>query len=328
MSQYQRILVIADPAMRRTPAIERAARLAKVTGAELHLCLFDYHATIAAVGSVSGEVMALAKASFLREREEWLDDQARLLAAGGQRVQTDVIWGKPVHEKIVGKIADIAPDLVVKDVHREPMLKRLLYTPLDWQLMRLCPAPLLLVNAQAHPLPKRVIAAVDTGALGADAESLNDRIVHAALQLSLQCDASLHLAHAFDGLATVAMVDPQGDGQLIGEAYETLRQLRRQSFDAFAARHGVADERKHFLDGPAADAIADLAQYAEADVVAIGTVYREGLERLIVGSSAERILQRLNCDVLVVKPADFIHALAGHLNIPEDLLSQDRQRSA
>ncbi|MFA5940576.1 MAG: universal stress protein [Sinimarinibacterium sp.] len=320
MSQYQRILMIADPALRRTPAVERAARLAKTTGAELHLCVFDYHATIAAVGSVSEEVMALAKTSFLREREEWLDEQARSLSADGLRVQTDVIWGKPIHEKIIGKVAEVAPDLVIKDVHREPALKRLLYTPLDWQLMRLCPSPLLLVNAQSHPLPKRVIAAVDTGALGADADALNDRIVHAALQLALQCNASLHLAHAFDGLATVAMVDPQGDGQLIGEAYETLRRLRHDNFDAFAARHGVADERKHFLDGPAPDAIADLAQFAEADVVAVGTVYRDGLERLIVGSSAERILQRLNCDVLVVKPAEFIRALAKHLDIPEELL--------
>ncbi|MEQ1438752.1 universal stress protein [Fontimonas sp. SYSU GA230001] len=320
MSQYQRILVIADPAMRRTPAIERAARLAKATGAELHLCLFDYHATIAAVGSVSEEVMALAKTGFLREREEWLDDQARLLADDGLRVQTDVIWGRPIHEKILGKVIEIAPDLVVKDVHREPALKRLLYTPLDWQLMRLCPAPLLLVNAQAHPLPRRVIAAVDTGAMGADADALNDRIVHAALQLALQCDASLHLAHAFDGLATVAMVDPHGDGQLIGEAYETLRRLRREHFDTFAARHGVAEERKHFLDGPAPDALADLAQFADADVVAVGTVYREGLERLVVGSSAERILQRLNCDVLVVKPVGFVHALSKHLGVPEELL--------
>lgn len=319
MSQYQRILLIADPAMRRTPAIERATRIAKATGAELHLCLFDYHATIAAVGSVSEEVMTLARASFLREREEWLDDQARLAVADGLRVQTDVIWGRPIHEKIIAKVAEIKPDLVVKDVHREPALKRLLYTPLDWQLMRLCPAPLLLVNAQAHPLPQRVIAAVDTGAPG-ETEALNDRIVHAALQLALQCNATLHLAHAFDGLTTVAMVDLQGDGQLIGEAYETLRRLRRESFDAFAARHGVADERKHFLDGPAADAIADLAQFADVDVVAIGTVYREGLERLIVGSSAERILQHLHCDVLVIKPAEFVHALARHLNMPEELL--------
>lgn len=323
MSQYQRILVVADPAMRRTPAIERAARLARATGGELHLCIFDHHAAIAAVGTVSEEVMALAKTSFLREREEWLEDQASALRGDGVRVQTDVIWGTPVHEKVIAKAADIRPDLLVKDVHREPALKRLLMTPLDWQLIRLCPSPLLLVNPQAHPLPKRVIAAVDTGSIGDDAEALNDRVVRAATGLALQCNATLHLAHAFDGLATVAMADPHADGQLIGEAYETLRGARREHFDAFAARHGVPDERKHFLDGPVADTLADLAQFAEADVVVIGSVFREGLERLIIGSSAERILERVQCDLLVVKPAGFVRALARHLDIPEELLPPD-----
>jgi universal stress protein E len=320
MSQYQRILVIVDPSLRRTPAVERALRLAKATGAALRLCLFDHHAGITAVGVVSEEVMALAKAGFLREREEWLADEAALLRADGVQVETDVVWGTPIHEKVIGAVAEFRPDLVIKDVHAEPALKRLLYTPLDWQLMRLCPAPLLLVNAHAHPLPHRVIAAVDSGAEGEDAEALNDTVVNAALQLALQCNASLHLAHAFDGLSTAAMVDPQGDGLLISEAYEALQTMHTQRFDAFAQKHGVPPERKHFLEGPTADAIADFAGAAEADVVAIGTVFREGLERLILGSSAERILERLHCDVLVVKPPTFIHVLAEHLDIPEELL--------
>ncbi len=320
MSQYQRILVIADNGLRRTPAIERAAQLAKATGAELHLCLFDHHAGIAAIGTVSEEVMALAKAGFLREREEWLADEAAALEAEGATVRTDVVWGKPVHEKVIGKVAEIKPDLVIKDVHAESAVRRLLYTPLDWQLMRLCPAPLLLVNSQAHPLPQRVIASVDTGVIGEDAEALNDQVVRCALQLALQCNASLHLAHAFDGLTTAAAVDPQGDGLLISEAYEALRESRKERFDSFAARHGVPEDHKHFIDGPCAEAIGDLADVTAADVVAVGSVYREGLERLILGSSAERILHRLHCDVLVVKPPEFIHVLAEHLDIPEELL--------
>lgn len=320
MSQYERILVIADPALRRTPAIERASRIAKATGAELHVCVFDHHAGIAAVGAVSEEVMALAKTGFLREREEWLDDLARLLKAEGLRVHTDMVWGKPVHEKVIAKAAEIRPDLVIKDVHLEPALKRLLYTPLDWQLMRLCPLPLLLVNGDAQPLPQRVIAAVDTGVVGDDAEALNDTVVGAALQLALQCSATLHVAHAFEGLTAATMVEPMGDGLLISEAYTALREMRRQRFDAFATRHGVPEERKHFLEGPASEAIPEFAGAAAADVVAVGTVYREGLERLILGSTAERILERLRCDVLVIKPPAFIRVLAQHLDIPEELL--------
>lgn len=320
MSQYQKIFIIADTALRRTPAIERARRLAQATGARIKLALFDHHAGIAAVGVVSEEVMALAKASFMREREEWLDEEARLLREDGLEVDTEAYWDTPIHETVVAAVAAFKPDLVVKDVHAEPALKRLLYTPLDWQLMRLCPAPLLLVNPQANPLPKRVIASVDTGVTGNDAEALNDTVVRTALQLSLQCNATLHLAHAFDGLSTAAMVDPQGDGLLISEAYDALRAMRQERFDAFAGKHGVPNECKHFLEGPTADAISEFASTTEADVVAVGTVFREGLERLVLGSTAERVLQHIHCDVLVVKPPKFIHILAEHLDIPEDLL--------
>jgi universal stress protein E len=37
----------------------------------------------------------------------------------------------------------------------------------------------------------------------------------------------------------------------------------------------------------------------------MGAVSRSGLKRLVVGDTAERILDALPCDVLVVKPASF-----------------------
>jgi universal stress protein E len=37
----------------------------------------------------------------------------------------------------------------------------------------------------------------------------------------------------------------------------------------------------------------------------MGAVSRRGLDRLLIGSTAERTLDRLNCDVLVVKPRGF-----------------------
>jgi universal stress protein E len=37
----------------------------------------------------------------------------------------------------------------------------------------------------------------------------------------------------------------------------------------------------------------------------MGAISRGRLERVFVGSTAERLLDRLPCDVLVVKPPDF-----------------------
>jgi universal stress protein E len=42
-----------------------------------------------------------------------------------------------------------------------------------------------------------------------------------------------------------------------------------------------------------------------ADVLVMGGISRSALERFFVGSTAEAVLDKLRCDVLIVKPADF-----------------------
>lgn len=319
MSQYQSILVIVDPDQPPSPALERARHFAQRTGAVLRLEAFDHHAGIAAAGAASTDVMQMARKTFLDGRRALLERLAAPLRALGLKVETKANWGHPAHTRIVERVLEVAPDLVIKDIHVEPALRRLLFTPLDWQLARLCPAPLLLVNAHAHPLPQRVIASVDVTCTADGVQSLNDRIVHAALDLAIQCDASLHLLHSFDGLTTTSAADPFGDGMLVADAYESLRATREERFNEFAAKHGVDPQHKHFFDGPAASTISDFADTTAADVVVLGAVYRDGLERLMLGSTVERLLGRLHCDVLVVKPAEFIQVLAAHVKLPKEL---------
>jgi universal stress protein E len=37
----------------------------------------------------------------------------------------------------------------------------------------------------------------------------------------------------------------------------------------------------------------------------MGAVSRSGLKRLLIGNTAERVLDLLTCDILIVKPAQF-----------------------
>jgi hypothetical protein len=51
--------------------------------------------------------------------------------------------------------------------------------------------------------------------------------------------------------------------------------------------------------------ISTVARKVGADLVVMGAVSRSGLKRLFIGNTAERVLNTLPCDVLVVKPAHF-----------------------
>lgn len=305
MSQYQKILLIVDRSIEKTPAFDRARALAKANGAELLLFLFDHNNAIRAAGLLNQEVAQLAKESFLREKTQRLQDLELDLSEEGLRVTSEVIWGTPLHEQIIAKVTAVEPDLVIKDVHFEPLLKRVLFTPVDWQLLRLCPSPLLLVNARSRKQPNRVIAAVDPTHPWHKAGALNERIMQQAAGLAGEFGAKLHVVHVFEGIPIMAPAEIADLPVFQNEIYEELRTLSNKQFTAFADRHGVPANNRHLLFGDPANAIADLTENANDDLVVLGTIYRSGLDRLTMGSTAERVLDQLHCDVLAIKPEGF-----------------------
>jgi universal stress protein E len=73
---------------------------------------------------------------------------------------------------------------------------------------------------------------------------------------------------------------------------------------------GVPRTRAHLVEGNPSEQIPRLAKKLGADIVVMGALSRSGLGRIFIGNTAERVLGALNCDVLVVKPADFVAKLA------------------
>jgi universal stress protein E len=301
MSQYQRILLIADPSMQRTPAFERAAWLARTTGAALHIALFDRSSAIAALALVDTKDAEQAREAWLQARRAWLATEVQVLQGHGVKASLEAVWAHPVFEEILTHITEYKPDLVIKDVKHEALLKRVLLKPLDWHLLRDCPTPVLLVNSRAHAAPRRIFAAIDATQQTIEAQDFNEDVIKSALALAIQCSAELHLASSFDclmlgadGLSGVPVVTPG--------LYETLSKLHDESFSGIAKAHGVPPERAHSLIGPAPMSLAELAEDAATDVLVVGTHQRHGFDRLLMGSIAEAIIDSVPCDVLAVKP--------------------------
>ena len=57
--------------------------------------------------------------------------------------------------------------------------------------------------------------------------------------------------------------------------------------------------------GVAAEALLALSRKLPADIVIMGAISRSGLQKVFIGNTAERVLDRLPCDLLIVKPAGF-----------------------
>ncbi len=61
----------------------------------------------------------------------------------------------------------------------------------------------------------------------------------------------------------------------------------------------------HLIKGQAGDVIPNLAESLEVDLVVIGTVGRTGVPGLLIGNTAETILNAVDCSVLTLKPEGF-----------------------
>lgn len=302
MSQIQRLLLIASPAMTRTPAFERATALALAAQLPLHIVAFDYIEALALAGLFASEQVRQARDGYLESHRQWLEQQADLAKKHGVEATCEVVWVQHPYEEILHFVNEMSLALIIKDAQEESALKRIFFTPLDWQLLRDCLAPVHLVTNARHPRPDKVLAIVDV--LRSEDQDLvfNDQIVDAALKLAEQCNAQLDLVHVYDWVAVYAMDLGVGALPLVG-IYEALAEAQREAFSALAERHGVPADRRYFIEGAPLQSICDFAADHQVDVIVMGTVHHRGLNKLL-GSTAEHLLHRAPCSVLAIKPGE------------------------
>jgi universal stress protein E len=297
-----------------TAAVHRAAAYAHRTGAVLHLYLFDYYGPIDYSRTIFGaEVAERARRDFLEERLQWLSQQASGLANQGLRVECDVVWAPSPYKAIIGKMLEVEPSLVIKDAECASNADAALEpSSLDWKLLRLSPAPLMLIHPRTKLVPHQIMAAVDVSALN-DAGKLNDRVMEAAQYYAALSEAECDVASVF----SYVPVDAYGSG-FIADTYEIMDQVHREALGDFAARHRLPPPhvvRRSAFD--TAQGLASCARERNADLVVLGSAYHSGVDRLMFGTTAEALLRRLSCDVLLVKPEGFRAELARHLHLPE-----------
>jgi nucleotide-binding universal stress UspA family protein len=92
------------------------------------------------------------------------------------------------------------------------------------------------------------------------------------------------------------------DARTLANAHAALVRQGREAFERFMTARDVAPVCRHLVNGPPAREIPAVARRTGAELVVMGAVSRSGLRRVFIGSTAERVLDALPCDVLVIRP--------------------------
>ncbi|MGO8829517.1 MAG: universal stress protein [Steroidobacteraceae bacterium] len=305
MDRIADILVIVDPTVIEQPAVAKAHALAKRLGAGIQLLACDTkysrEARVAAVVPSRGD------SPLSGDLQPLLDEWAEPLRGEGIDVATHVITGDPLHECVLSWLRNSPADMVVKDTHHHSLAKRTLITNTDWNLIRACPLPLLLTKPAPWHTPPVFVAAVDPLHADDALAAFDHRILDVTATLAKQFGAQLHAMHAYFP-ATLAVAGPAGMPPMVGVSAEALAaesELKRSQIWHLVEPYGVAAANLHVGAGVAAHYLPSTAAECHADLVVMGAIARGALKRAFIGSTAERVLETLPCDILVVKPRDF-----------------------
>lgn len=290
----RRILVATDLSAPAEKALAWARDLAKLHGATLLLV----HSVIPPDSFGAAVEMPLGLGDqLLASAQEKIDSLAEDLRVGGQDVEVTVGFGRP--ESFIEEICkQQGADLCVIGTRGLRGFRHLLLGSTAQRVLRSACCPVLSIHEGDEGGADRVETVLVPTDFSPDAtEAIED--VLRVFQL-VPDGATIWLLHALQLPADYGVYGTQGMSEMSFRYWEALA----SSFEA-KLREVAGPLRKRGLKvettvrrGYAPEAILAAARELEIDLVAMGTRGRTGLGRVVLGSTAERVVQCAPCPVL------------------------------
>jgi universal stress protein E len=304
MSVIRKILVpIKDLNPRSIPAVLKAAQVARAHGASLEL----FHVLTAELypaPMVGSQQFFTALENDARQNAlRRLDAMADRLRLHSIKVTVSAAWDFPAHEAIVRRAQIIKADLIVASQHagRHRSLSFMRLT--DWELIRLSPVPLLLVKSPHLYRRPTILAAIDPSLAHQKPQSLDRDILRTACKWSTALHGSLHAVHAYAGFP-LTLSEGLTPG-MMESLYQDAERAARKRLTRASLPQRITRKRQHLSALRPVEAITATAKETRCAIVVMGAISRSGIKRIMIGNTAEHVLDALSCDVLVLKPGAF-----------------------
>ena len=148
-------------------------------------------------------------------------------------------------------------------------------------------------------------AAVDLDPTEPDTESLARKIMELATSLATDEGSELHVVHVWRLAAETVLRGRQIDTADVDKIVESMEAAHQSELDRLLDPYPYDKRTVHLVKGQAGDIIPEFAEELDVDLVVIGTVGGAGIPGLLIGNTAEEILNVVDCSVLTLKPKGF-----------------------
>lgn len=291
------ILVPLDGSELAEGALPLARALARALGGTLRLTsVVD-----------TGQAWPHARATVAHDRlleaerenaERYLHEQAARLNTAGQPAAVLLAQGE-VTEQLLASAAEADVALVVMATHGRGGVQRWYLGSVADKLMRLAPCPVLLLTPEAAA-DRTAVASLHRIAVPLDGSELAEAALPVATRLAQATSATLLLIRAqpfvLSAMSIYPYVPELSDTQAeLERAAETYLQQVRERLP------GLPAVETQLVRGPASAALLDYLKEESPDLVVMTTHGRGGVKRLVLGSTADRIV-RAGMPTLLLRP--------------------------
>ena len=273
VGRFDRFLVASDGSEFGFAAMREAVALAKACNAEVHaMSLVPTDVQHEGLGETVLKQEVDTVSSHLQELEQ-------MAKAAGVECHTQLVHGSVIDASIVTTADDIKADLIVMGRRGRRGLARLMLGHATAKVIGNARCNVMVVPRKARFKARHIILATD-GSRSAELAAIT------AERLAKLCAM---------GVTVISVKKPSFGPERRAEADQAVEQVIAHMLSENVAAEGVV------MDGEPGDLIVALAQDKNADVIITGSHGRTGLERVLLGSTTERILNQAACSVLVVK---------------------------
>lgn len=226
------------------------------------------------------------------------DALSRLEALPGiDSLEYEVEWQPKPYRAVADKAEELAASLIVLAVSEHSVIGDFIHKPDDWHLLRDARCPVLILGDKDRPY-KSVAVAIDVLDTSDDHQSLTGRLLDEGRMMADLLKLPLDIISVVPDPAYVYNSLSAGESTVMADFREQARLLAEQRQAETVERFGVRVQSAAVKVGPVARTLQEAL--TESGLLVIGTIANKGLKGFFLGNTAERLLQHLDGDMLVV----------------------------
>ena len=301
MATYNNILVILEPHVEGQIALQRAKEIlnfSPTTKVTAFIVVYDFSYDLTQILSINEQNEI--KNTIVNAEQEWIDKQLEDIQNEYPYIERKVIWQRNTEEAILKELSTNKYDLILKSPEKHNFIESFIFTPIDWRLLRTTNIPLLF--PKDHSWPEKANILIGLSFENKDSKTqkmLNVLLFRKAQQLAKLINGKIHLVNATIPIVPSLILNlPDFSNDLYNDK---LLVHNKNLLMEFAQNHKIPKEQCHVAIGQIDEILPELAYEIDACAVLIGNYARNGISAAIIGNTCEKILDKMNCDLLVVK---------------------------